>query len=114
MHLHTGEAGGFHGRCADRKAPHNLLDLSNRQRHGLTELSTGQSELYRGRRLRMWIDIFLGLPPRVADLRPEMIAVAGGRSCPARQCLPHGRVRFAINDHIARALKVIAINQDVA
>ena len=62
----------------------------------------------------MGVHILLGLPARVADLRPEMIAIAGGRGCPSGESVTHHRIGFTVYDDVTRALQVIAIDYNIA
>ena len=54
------------------------------------------------------------LPPRVADLRPEVVAAARRGACPAGQGLRHILSGFAVDDHVAGLFQVIPVNLYVA
>ena len=62
----------------------------------------------------MGIDVALRLPSGMADLRPEMIAVAGGGLRPACQRGHHRLVRLVIDNHIAGAFEMVPVNLDIA
>ena len=114
VNLYAGESGRFNGCGAYPEALNDLFNFGNCERNGFTELATRQADFYRGRRFRMRIDDFLCLATRMADLRPEVITVAGSGCSPARQCRMRCGIRLPINNHIARALKVIAVDKDIA
>ena len=114
VNLYPGESGRFNGRGAHPEAPHDLFDLRNGERNGFTKLATRQADFDRGGRFRMGVDDFLCLAPGMTDLRPEVIAIAGSGCSPSRQRRMHCGIRLPINNHIARALKMVAINKDIA
>jgi hypothetical protein len=113
VHLHPGKTGLLHRRCAYSEAAHDILNLGNGERHRIAELSARQTQLYRRGCLGVWIDELLGLAAGMADLGPEMVAIAGSRPGPARQRLAHCGIGLALDDHVARALQVSAVHNDV-
>ena len=62
----------------------------------------------------MRVDDFLGLASGVADLRPEMVAIAGGGPGPTGQRRPQGGIGLAIDDHVTRPLQVVGIHLYIA
>ena len=114
VNLYPGESGRLNGCGAHPEALHDVFDFGNGERNGFTELAARQADFDCGWRFRMRVDDFLCLAPGMADLRPEVIAVAGSGCGPARQCRMRCGIGLPIDDHIARALKVVAIDKDVA
>ena len=114
VHLHTGKSRRLYRSGTDTEAAHDFLDLGNGERHRLAKLAPGHTQLHRGRRFRVRIDHLLGLAAGVADLRPEVIAVAGRRLGPAGQRRLHGRVGLPVDDHVAGALQVVRVHLDIA
>ena len=113
MNLNAGEASGLYCRGTHAEAAYDVFYLSNCECNRLAELSTGQPHLYRRRGLWVGVDDLLGLSPGMADLCPEMIAVAGCCFGPTRKCSVHYCIRLLIYDDVARAFQMIAIHQYV-
>ena len=61
----------------------------------------------------MRIHRFHGLSAGMADLRPEMIAIAGSSGGPAPQRARHFIVRHGIDDDIAGPFQMIGVNLDI-
>ena len=114
VNLYPGESGRFNGCGAHPKAVHDIVDFRNGEGDRFAKLATRQADFHRGRRFRMRVDDFLCLAACMADLRPEVIAIAGGGCSPTRQRRMRCGIRLAINNHIARALKVVAVDKDIA
>ena len=62
----------------------------------------------------MRVDDLLGLPAGVADLCPELVAIAGRRLRPVGQRRPHPGIGLTVDHHIAGALQVIGVHLDIA
>ena len=85
MHLHARKAARpANARGAGETSDHSA-NILRRHRHRRAKLAAGQPQLDRRGRFGMGIDRLLRLAPGMADLRPEMRALRGGRCGPAAQ-----------------------------
>ena len=114
VNLYPGESGRFNRCGAHPEALNDIVNFCNCERNGFTKLATRQADFDRGGRFRMRIDDFLCLAPGMADLRPKVIAIAGSGCSPTRQRRMQCGIRLPVNNHIARTLKVVAIDKDIA
>ena len=114
MNLNAGEASGLYCRGTHAEATYDVFYLSNRECNRLAKLPTGQPHFYRRRSLWIWVDNLLGLSSGMADLCPEMIAVAGCCFGPTRKRLMHRLIRLLIYDDVAWAFQMVTIHLYIA
>ena len=112
--LHPGKADFLAHPCRSTKAADDVQDFILGHGDRLTELTAGKAEFHRRWCLGMRIDRLLRLPTGMADLRPEMVAIARCRRGPMRKGALAILIRLAVDNHIAGALQMVGIDMDIS